>query len=102
MSSTTAKPFRKLLAFLDQLEQEKLWYRLEHIRDSIMVAVSVPGERWEVEFFEDGAVEVERFLSTGRIEGEDALDVLMGMADGKWEASQGAESSSELQPTPLR
>ena len=30
-----------------------------------MATVSVPGERWEVEFFCDGSVEVERFVSNG-------------------------------------
>ena len=62
-----------LLRFLDQLELAKIAYRLERIRDSIMVVVAVPGERWEVEFFDDGQVEIERFFSTGMIEGDDVL-----------------------------
>jgi hypothetical protein len=69
----TDAPFRKLLTFLDHLDSEKVPYRLEHVRDSITVTVAVPGERLEVEFFEDGSVEVERFRSSGAIEGEDAL-----------------------------
>ena len=32
-----------------------------------MVMVTVPGERWEVEFYEDGTVEIETFKSTGEI-----------------------------------
>jgi len=66
-----------LLRFLDQLELAKIAYRLERIRDSIMVVVAVPGERWEVEFFDDGQVEIERFFSTGTIEGDDVLDRLV-------------------------
>jgi hypothetical protein len=66
-----------LLGFLDQLELAKIAYRLERVRDSIMVVVAVPGERWEVEFSDDGQVEVERFCSTGLIEGEDILDSLV-------------------------
>ncbi|MHC5772831.1 hypothetical protein [Nostoc sp.] len=47
--------FGKLVTFLNQLEQEKISYTLAHHRDkTIMVNVSVAGERWEVEFFEDG------------------------------------------------
>ena len=61
----------KLLAFIAQLEARKIWYRLEHVRDSIMVEVAIPGERWEIEFFPDGHTEVERFVSTGTIEGEE-------------------------------
>ena len=30
-----------------------------------MVIVDIPGERWEVECFEDGEIEVERFVSAG-------------------------------------
>lgn len=37
-----------------------------------MVCVTVPGERWEVEFLNDGSVEV--FRSEGTIHGAEALD----------------------------
>ena len=74
MSTTTETSFRKLLDFLDRLEKARIWYRLEHIRDSVMVLLSVPGERWEVEFFEDGRVEVERFVSPGEIGEESDLE----------------------------
>ena len=84
MSSIVEKPLRKLLTFLDKLEQDKVWYRLEHVRDSVMVLIAIPGERWEVEFFDDGSIEVERFRSSGEIEGEDALDLLKA-----WETVSG-------------
>ena len=57
----------KALAFLDQLERLKLWYHLIHVRDSLMVVITVPGQRWEVEFFEDGSIDIERFVSTGEV-----------------------------------
>ena len=66
-----------MLAFLNQLEEAKIWYRLEHIRDSLMIVIAVPGERWEIEFFENGQIEVERFASAGEIEDEGALDRLL-------------------------
>lgn len=66
----------KLLNFLQCLESQKIWYRLEHVRDSILVLLSIPGERWEVEFFSDGRVEIERFVSTGEIENESILKKL--------------------------
>lgn len=54
---------QKLLDFLCRLERSKVHFHLEHNRDeSIMVLVAVPGQRWEVEFFADGAIEVEMFL----------------------------------------
>ncbi len=67
---------RRLLDFLDRLEREAIWYRLEHIRDAIMIETAIPGERWEIEFFEDGHFEVERFRSAGNISGDEALEVL--------------------------
>lgn len=65
MTTTTQHALSKLLAFLDRLEQANIAYGLKHVRDTIMVVISVPGERWEVEFFEDGEIEIERFVSTG-------------------------------------
>jgi hypothetical protein len=55
------------LNFLVDLEERRVSYRLEHNRqDSIMVLIAVPGERWEVEFFGDGRIEIEIFgNSTG-------------------------------------
>ncbi|MBN3873685.1 hypothetical protein [Nostoc sp. JL33] len=72
--------FSKLVTFLNQLEQEKISYTLAHHRDeTIMVNVAVAGERWEVEFFEDGSVEVERFISSGEMNGEEVFSELFAM-----------------------
>jgi hypothetical protein len=73
----SAPPFRKLTMFLKQLEQEHIHYTLASHRDgAIMVLVTVPGERWEIEFFEDGSIDVERFISNGEICGEEAFHEL--------------------------
>ncbi|MBN3889106.1 MAG: hypothetical protein HWQ43_07985 [Nostoc sp. JL31] len=72
--------FGKLVTFLNQLEQERISYTLAHHRDeTIMVNVAMAGERWEVEFFEDGSVEVERFVSSGEINGEEVFSELFAM-----------------------
>lgn len=76
MSTPVDSPFEKLLSFLQRLDNAKLLYKLDRVRDAIMVTVTVPGERWEVEFFENGLVEVERFVSTGTIENEDMIEQL--------------------------
>ena len=71
------QPFCKLTGLLKQLDQDNIQYTLASHRDgAIMVLIPVPGERWEVEFFEDGSVEVERFISNGEIGGEKALQDL--------------------------
>ncbi len=64
---------RRLLAFLDELEKRQIFYRLDWIReDSVMVEISVPGERWEVEFMSDDwpeGIQIEKFISAGRVSG---------------------------------
>ncbi len=66
--------FHKLTTFLKRLEEAHIHYTLaSHREDAIMVLVTVPGARWEVEFLGDGSIEVERFLSNGEICGEEAL-----------------------------
>jgi hypothetical protein len=74
----------KLLNFLMKLETHKIHYTLECNRgEAIMVLVAVPGERWEIEFFIDGHVEVEVFESKSglNLEGEEALDRLFTVYD---------------------
>ncbi len=63
----------KLLEFLDRLEEENIHYSLGHFRDSIAVLVTTAAARWEVEFFDDGHVEVETFRRSGDMRGEEAL-----------------------------
>jgi len=68
---------RSLTAFLQRLKEENIDYQLEHNRDeTIMVLVTVPGERWEIEFFDDGQIEIERFKSNGHLDNETVLTEL--------------------------
>jgi len=58
----------KVTKFVDRLDGADLHYTLTSVREgAIMVGVTVPGERWEVEFMADGDVEIERFKSDGEI-----------------------------------
>lgn len=70
--------FKKLTDFLDKLTQHKIFFTLGYIRaEAILVQVVVPGQRWEVEFFVDGSVEVERFITMNiGIEDETILETL--------------------------
>jgi hypothetical protein len=67
--------------FLNKLEDLRVAYRLDRSRDALMVVVDVPGERWEVEFFPDGSIEVERFRSSGGVTTEEALDELWPLTE---------------------
>ena len=68
---------KKLIGFLAELENRKIHYRLEKVRDSIMVEVAVPGQRWEIEFFDDSHVEIEKFISSGEIYDETEIQKLL-------------------------
>jgi hypothetical protein len=58
-----------LIAFLRRLDEAGIHYSLGSYRDSVNVHVTASGnERWEVEFFPGGSVEIERFVSGGVIE----------------------------------
>jgi hypothetical protein len=70
--------FDTLVGFLGQLDRAHIHYTLaNHREDAVMVSLSVPGERVEVEFLADGSVEVERFISDGEICGQDALQDIL-------------------------
>jgi hypothetical protein len=58
----------KLTDFLDRLDDADLHYTLTSVREAaVLVGVTLPGERWEVEFMKNGDVEIERFKSDGEI-----------------------------------
>jgi len=68
---------KELIDFLNKLEDKHIYYRLNKIRDeSIMVEVAVPGQRWEIEFLEDGTVDIEKFIADGKMYDSIELGVL--------------------------
>ena len=67
---------KALIDFLDELEKEGFYYKLDKIRDSILVEIVVPGQRWEVEFMADGTIQIEKFLSDGTIYDHSEIETL--------------------------
>ena len=64
---------KKLIDFLNELEDKKIHYKLaKYCDDYIMVEIAVPGEHWEVEFSPDD-VRVEKFKSDGTLFDESEL-----------------------------
>ena len=58
----------------NELRRQGVGFELLIARDdALMVALAVPGERWEIEFFDDGHAEVERFVSQGVTESADVM-----------------------------
>ncbi len=63
--------------FAARLKEAAISYRVDEVRPgSTMFCIAVPGERWEVEFLDDGTFDVEIFRSSGEILGKAALEVL--------------------------
>ena len=67
---------KKLIKLLDELEKRKIYYKLNKIRESVLVEVAVPGQRWEIEIFDDEHIEIEVFKSDGVLSGEEKLEEL--------------------------
>jgi hypothetical protein len=90
---------RSLLALLKRLDQAKIHYTLHQSReDAIMVRVTVPGQRWEIELVDYGDEfqwEIERFVSGGKIEDESALDDLFSQFS---DAEEQPVASDKAQP----
>lgn len=67
----------KLTDLLDRLDGADIHYSLASVREgAVMVGVTVPGERWEIEFMADGDVEIEVFKSDGTIHDDSMIDEL--------------------------
>lgn len=64
------------MSFLRNWKRKRFTLSWDKIRDSILVEVVIPGERWEIEFFENGAVEIEKFKSDGQMYDETEIDIL--------------------------
>jgi hypothetical protein len=69
--------------FCRELERRHVAYELRIVRDdALMMSVAVPGERWEIEFFDDGRIELERFASQGVADAPEALAELLAWFGG--------------------
>lgn len=72
----------KLLEFVADLEKANVHYTIGVARsEAVMVTVALPGERVEVEFFADGNVEIERFISNGTVNSATEADLRSLIAD---------------------
>jgi hypothetical protein len=64
--------------FCRELDRRHITYDLRIVRDeALMMCVALPGERWEIEFFDDGRIELERFVSQGVVDAPGALAELL-------------------------
>ncbi len=60
--------YSSMLNLLRELESRNIFFTIErHCDEGVMIVASVPGQRWEIEFLEDGEVRIEKFISDGKI-----------------------------------
>jgi len=58
----------ELTDLLDRLDAAGIQYTLASVSEgSIVVGIDVPGEHWNVEFMDDGDIEVEIFKGDGQV-----------------------------------
>lgn len=63
-----------LYTLLSQLEEARIHFTLSRYRyDTVLVSLTLVGERVEVDVFEDGHMEVSRFLGNENIVGGEQL-----------------------------
>ena len=83
-----------LLKFLDDLRAEGVNFRLGQSRSTaIMVEVFVPRERWEIEFFADGSIDVDRFVGAEGVQNAPHLREL-------WATIRGVPSTEDFDNAP--
>jgi hypothetical protein len=89
-----------MLDFLNRLDAACIHYTLLHTRlESLMVDISLPGWRWEVEFVLDGSPEVERYKSVAGAEDDPALpEELLAEVDRGWQSAACEGVSVETLP----
>lgn len=71
-------PFEKLLDTIASLQRAKIPYSLAVTRDdAITILATVPGQRWEIDVFRNGSVDLDVFQSEGGIQSEERLTELV-------------------------
>jgi hypothetical protein len=72
--------FGRLMHILRRLDEARISYQMQHSRDdALMVLVYAPGQYWEVEFLQDGDIDIERYKSNGHIDDESVLPELFAL-----------------------
>jgi len=73
----TGNHLETVLSLLKRLQGARIYYTLAHNQeDAITIQVVVPGQRWEIDCYVDGAIEVEIFKSDGTMQDATIIDRL--------------------------
>ena len=62
----------------ERLKSAGIWHEIRGFRqDGVSILAHVPGEYWEIDFLEDGKIDVEVFRTTGALDDESAIERLL-------------------------
>ncbi len=79
-----------LFSLIRMLEEQRFWFRIDRFRsDSVMITVTLVGERLESDVFEDGHFEYSRFRGDESVE-DDTKQLLAIL---RQEGTEGAHNS---------
>jgi hypothetical protein len=68
---------KRILELLNRLDAAKIHFRLaRNQEEAISIEVAVPGQRWEIDCYANGRIDVEVFKSDGSIRDASAIDEL--------------------------
>jgi|1186.fasta_scaffold1293986_2 hypothetical protein len=75
---TAEQMLKKVWSVSERLEAKGVWHEIRtHRYDAVTILAHVPGQYWEIDFLEDGSVDVEVFRSTQTLEDESAIERLI-------------------------
>lgn len=62
-----------LFELLKALDKDKMYYGLRRSKkdETMLIEVVVPGERWQIEYFIDGSIKIQKYISDGDLLCED-------------------------------
>jgi hypothetical protein len=70
--------FEAMLALVERLKKAGIYHEVASYREgALSIVARVPGQYWEIDFLEDGTVDVERFVSSGKLDDANVLDELI-------------------------
>lgn len=72
------RDLQDVLELLGRLEAAKIHFTLaRHQEDAITIEVVVPGQRWEIDCYGNGKMDIEIFKSDGAIRDASAIEELL-------------------------
>jgi len=79
LQNATVYTREDFFGLLKALDEDKIWYAIRRgdADETILVEVSVPGQKWEIRLSSDGSINIKKFISDGIIFDEKEIPQLL-------------------------